>query len=56
MSSNITKAHSPQCEGETAPSFSTMIESAVRERAREFIDKARTDGATIDPPSRTASQ
>jgi hypothetical protein len=41
--SNITKTHSRQCEGETAPQlfddWFDPIESAVRERAREFIEE-----------------
>lgn len=39
MTSNITKSHAPQCEGETLPSFSMIgsIERAVRERARELF-------------------
>jgi hypothetical protein len=43
MMSNITKTHSRQCEGETAPQlfddWFDPIESAVRERAREFIEE-----------------
>src|SRR6201987_3993258 len=43
MSSNITKTHSPQCRGETAPQlfddWIAPIETAVRERAREFIEE-----------------
>src|SRR5246127_5057126 len=43
MTSNITKTHSPQCRGETAPQLFAdwfdPIETAVRERAREFIEE-----------------
>jgi putative transposase len=43
MTSNVTKTHSPQCEGETAPQlfddWFDPIETAVRERAREFIEE-----------------
>jgi len=43
MTSNITKTHSPQCAGETAPQlfddWFDPIETAVRERAREFIEE-----------------
>src|ERR1700746_1699563 len=43
MTSNITKTHSPQCRGETAPQlfddWFDPIETAVRERAREFIEE-----------------
>ena len=43
MTSNITKSHALQCEGETAPQlfddWFDPIESAVRERAREFIEE-----------------
>ena len=43
MSSNITKTDSPQFEGETAPQlfddWFDPIESAVRDRAREFIEE-----------------
>jgi putative transposase len=43
MTSNITKTHSPQCRGETAPKllddWFDPIETAVRERAREFIEE-----------------
>ena len=43
MSSNITNSHAPQCEGETAPQlfddWFDPIETAVRERAREFIEE-----------------
>ncbi|MBP1290258.1 MULTISPECIES: IS256 family transposase [Bradyrhizobium] len=43
MTSNITKSHAPQCEGETAPQlfddWFDPIEAAVRERAREFIEE-----------------
>ena len=43
MSSNITKTQSLQCDGETAPQlfedWFDPIETAVRERAREFIEE-----------------
>src|SRR6516225_11008484 len=43
MTSNITKTHSPQCRGEAAPQpfddWFDPIETAVRERAREFIEE-----------------
>jgi len=43
MTSNITKTHSPQCRGETAPQlfddWFDPIETAVRERARAFIEE-----------------
>lgn len=43
MSSNITKTHSPQCGDEAAPQlfddWFDPIETAVRERAREFIEE-----------------
>ena len=43
MTSNITKSHAPQCEGDAAPqlfdNWFDPIETAVRERAREFIEE-----------------
>ena len=43
MSSNITKTRSPRFEEETAPQlfddWFDPIETAVRERAREFIEE-----------------
>src|SRR5512139_1138479 len=56
MSSNITKTHSPQGEGETAPQlfddWFDPIEAAVRERAREFIEeliRSELDAALARP-------
>ena len=43
MTSNITKSHAPQCGGDAAPqlfdNWFDPIETAVRERAREFIEE-----------------
>src|ERR1700746_2391196 len=56
MTSNITKTHSPQCRGETAPQlfddWFDPIETAVRERAREFIEeliRSELDAALARP-------
>jgi transposase-like protein len=56
MSSNITKTDSPQFEGETAPQlfddWFDPIETAVRERAREFIEeliRSELDAALARP-------
>ena len=47
MTSNITKTHSPQCRGETAPQlfddWFDPIETAVRERAREIEELIRSE-------------
>jgi putative transposase len=56
MTNNITKSHAPQCEGATAPQlfddWFDPIESAVRERSREFIEeliRSELDAALARP-------
>ena len=56
MTSDITKSHALQCEGETAPQlfddWFDPIETAVRERAREFIEeliRSELDAALARP-------
>jgi len=56
MTSNVTKTHSLQCEGGTAPQlfddWFDPIETAVRERAREFIEeliRSELDAALARP-------
>jgi len=56
MSSNITKSHAPQCDEDRAPQlfddWFDPIESAVRERAREFIEeliRSELDAALARP-------
>lgn len=60
MSSNITKAHFPECEGETAPSFSTIGAIRLEVRCANERESSSTrrdkDGAAIDPASGIASQ